>query len=347
MSRIQTVNAEAFRDSVFFSLSVLRPGIRRKVKNMAALEEYLKLSHADTGEAQNGETPAVDLPKSFATGNNGAVKVTKRLLLAVKPTKENPNPDPYENARSFLDEVKTELCGRFGKATPSYIKEGLFVVKKEFVQEFEDKLRAALDTLRAEHLPAVIADYPLAKQRAEQTPVKKGGLGPLYNEGDYCTPEQFANCFGLEWQWLALGIPEDLPPALRAEAQAKLETQFAEAAEEVKNALREGFQELIAHAAEKLKPAAPGEKAPQFKDSLIGNIAQFVECFQARNLMGDSQLEALVNQAKTVLTGLQPDRLRKFANVRETTRAQFEAIQKQLDAMIVTPQGRHFDLETD
>lgn len=348
MSTVRSINAEAFRDSVFFNLSVLRPGIRRKVKNMEALEEYLKLSHADTGEASNGDAQAaVDLPKSFKPGNNGAVKVTKRILLPVKPTKENPNPDPYENARRFLDEVKAELCGRFGKATPSYISEGLFVLKKDYVQEFEDKLRQALETLKTQYIPAVIADYPLAKARAEQTPVKKGGLGPLYDENDYCGPERFANCFGLEWQWLALDIPEDLPAALRAEAQAKLETQFTQAAEDIKNALREGFQELIAHAAEKLKPAAPGEKAPQFKDSLIGNISQFVECFQARNLLNDTELAALVAQAKNVLVGLQPDRLRKYANVREATREQFATIQAQLDAMIAPAQTRKFDLESD
>lgn len=347
MSKIQTVNAEQFRDSVFIQLSINGPGNRRQVKNMAALEEYLALMHAPaTNGAPEEEqsNAAVDLPKNFKpASNNSAVKVTKRLLLPLKATKENPNPDPYENARSFLSETKQRLFGKFAKAQPSGITEGLFVLRKEYAEEYNDELKAALETLRSQYIPAVLADYPLAKARAKDTPVKQGGLGPLYTETDYCSPEEFAYCFGLNWQILALGIPEDLPAKLRAEAAEKLEKQFTEAGDEIKNALREGFAELISHAAEKLKPAAPGEKAPQFKNSLIGNVQAFIDSFQARNLMNDTELGALVAQAKNVLIGVQPDRLRKYANVREATRAEFAALQTQLDGMIRTPQSRKFN----
>lgn len=345
MSEVTTINAEQFRECVFFSLTIRRPGNRAKVKDMTALETYLEQLHAPNGDTAEPIAPAVELPRNFKA--NGTVKVTKRLLLPVKPTAGNETPDPYENACAFLSEAKERLCGRFGRALPSRIKEGLFVVRKDLVQDFEDDLRATLDRLQSTYIPEVLADYPLAKQRAEQTPVKQGGLGPLYREADYPTAQDFVSCFGLEWQWLALGIPEDLPAALRAEAQQKLETQFAEAAEEVKNALRESFGELIAHATDKLKPAAPGEKSAVFRDSLIGNISQFIESFNARNLMNDSDLAALVNQAKTVLTGLNPDRLRKYANVREATREQFAQIQAQLDTMLTVPKSRKFDLSSD
>jgi len=348
MSSISTINIEQFQGCVFFGLSIRKPGNRAKVRDMAKLEEYLKQLHAD-GESTD---PAVALPPNFnAAKTNGAVKVTKRLLMKKPQTEQDPTPDPFEDTCSFLNATKEQLVGQFGKALPSKIKEGLFVVRKDLVQEFEDKLREALVQLESHYIPLVAGDYEDAKSRAKDTPVKQGGLGPLYREADYATCNDFCKAFGLEWQWLALGVPDDLPAALKAEAQAKLETQFAEAAEEVKIALRVAFQELIAHATEKLT-VTPGEKPKVFRDTLIENIHAFIESFQARNIMNDQQLAGLVDQARIVLMGKEGDglganKLRKFANVREDTRAQFAEIQRQLDGMLETEAKRRFNLSED
>lgn len=347
MNKIQTVNAEQFRDCVFFSLTIRKPGNRAKVRDMSALAEYLRQLNAPDADGAAKVAPAVDLPRNITVDKLGSVKVTKRLLL---PDKEKDS-DPFEAACAFLSERKDRLTGRFGRALPSKIKEGLFVVRKDLVQSFEDDLRADLATLAGTHIPAVQGDYAAAKSRAEKTPVKQGGLGPLYREADYPTVEDFCGLFGLEWQWLALGVPEDLPAALRAEAAEKLEKQFTEAAEEVKNALRVGFQELIAHATEKLT-SAPGEKPKIFRDTLIGNIAQFCEVFDSRNLMNDTELEALVTKAKAVLQGdngetMDAERLRKFANVRENTAKQFAEIGAALEGMITIQTSRKFELTDD
>ena len=124
MQSINTVDVEQFRDCVFFSLTVRKPGNRAKVKDFGALEQYLDLLHAENNNGEdNGATPAVDLPRNFK-GNDGTVKITKRLLLGRKPTKEDPNPDPYVNTCAFLNEAKEKLTGRFGRALPSKIRKG-------------------------------------------------------------------------------------------------------------------------------------------------------------------------------------------------------------------------------
>jgi len=342
-TKVTTLNVDAFKDGILFSLTVRRPGVRVKVKDMAALEEYLNLLHADDG--QEPSNAAVDVPKK-AAGGNGTVKITKRIFLPRPVTKEDPRPDPYESAVSFMNGIKEKLCGRFGKALPSKIKEGLFIVRKDLVEEFETDLKAALEELHRDYIPPVLADYQFAKERARGTPVKQGGLGPLYREADYATAEEFCEQFSLEWQYLQLGIPDDLPAVLRQEAVEKLNRQFTEAAEEVKLALRESFADLINHASEKLKPSENG-KQQIFRDSLLGNIAQFCEVFESRNLMGDSELAALVSSAKNVLTGLQPDRVRKFANIREEVKGKFDEIKAQLDGMLTTKKSRKFDLSED
>lgn len=342
--KVRTVDVAQFTGSVFFSLTIRRPGVRAQVRDMAALEAYLAQLHAEDGkEATN---VAVDLPKGGLKNGNGAVKVTKRILMGPPQEKGKPSTDPYEQTAGFLNGIKEKLTGRFGKATPSRIKEGLFVLKNELVESFEDELEKAAKTLREEYIPLIEMEYDAMKDRAKDTPVKEGGLGPLYKETDYTDAQKFANMFGLEWQWLALGVPEDLPAKLREKAAEKLESQFAEAAEEVKNALRVSFQELIAHATDKLT-VKPGEKAPTFRDSLIGNIAQFCEVFEARNLMSDDALQSLVGQAKQVLTGMEPDKLRKEADVRVEAARAFATIQAELDKMIVLKPTRQFDLSED
>ncbi len=342
-TQVTTIDVDKLRNGILFSLTVRKPGVRVKVKDMAALESYLAALHAAGEDPVNA---AVDAPRRMSSNGNGTVKITKRILLPKPVTKEDEEADPYEATTSFLNGIKEKLCGRFGRALPSKIKEGLFIVRKDLVESFEEDLKAALNKLESTYIPAVRDDYEASKARAKETPVKQGGLGPLYREADYPTAEEFCGMFGLEWQYLQLGIPADLPEALRAEQAAKLERQFAEASEEITLALRESFQALITHATEKLS-CKPGEKPPRFHDTLIGNIGQFCEVFESRNLLNDTALQNLVNQAKTVITGLDPDRLRTYANVREETRTKFEAIQKQLDTMLVSQKSRHFDLSDE
>jgi hypothetical protein len=324
-SSINSINAEAFRSAVFFSLSVQRWGNRAKVKNIDRLADYLALQKADGSTA----------PSSVDIGGN-MMKATKQLIQSEK----------LDALNTFLNETKANLCGPFGKANPSKIKDGLFVVSKALVQEFEDTLNAALTEMRDVYLKAFLDDYLPAKERARTLPVKEGGLGPIYDEKDYPLSGDLAEMFGLEWQWLALGVPDDLPAALRAQAAEKLEKQFTEAAEEVTMALRVGFQELIAHAAERLTPGLDG-KTKTFRNSLLENIQAFIDVFQDRNIMNDTALAELVNKAQEVLIGIKPDDVRKNADVRTSTLQQFKALEQSLDQIVEVKKSRRFGFAPD
>ncbi len=198
--------------------------------------------------------------------------------------------------------------------------------------------------MREKYLPDFIDDYFPAKERARLAPIDQGGLGPLYIENNYPTSEDVARLFGLEWQWLALGVPDDLPATLRAQAAEKLEKQFTDAAEEVKAALRESFQTLIDHAVDKLTPTADGTPKV-FRDTTIGNIQGFLDVFEARNIMADADLQSLVAKAQEVLIGIDLKAIRKDKTVRDETRAQFEQIKLLIDPMIENQKSRKFDLE--
>lgn len=325
MSNITSINGEQFRSAVFFSLSLNRWGNRAKVKDQAKLAEYLAMLNADGAAVQSRSVDAAS-----------KVKATKQLVVS----------PALDNLNTFLNETKASLVGPFGKANPSKVKDGLFVVSKLLIQEFEDTLAAALKRVRDEFIPALLDEYSIAKQNAQLKPVTEGGLGPIYDEKDYPAPDELAEMFGLDWQWLALGVPEDLPAALRAQAAEKLERQFSEAAEEVKDALRVSFQKLIEHAVNCLTPGEEG-KTKVFRNSMLENIQAFIDVFEARNIMSDNQLQELVGKAQEILIGISPDDLRKKEDVRKAALEQFAKVNEVLTPLVELKKNRRFDLDSE
>lgn len=333
--RIVSIDAERFRKAVFFRITIRRFGNRAKITNAKALEAYLTQKRAE--EATDGQAVASE---ALATLSGSGVTATKRLIKSAA----------LDALNEHLTKCKNTLLSL---CNPSNIQPGLFVTSVEQVQRFETILEQAIADMQLEFLPAFETDFAPAIERARVDKIKDGGLGPLFNLADYPTQEKAAACFGIEWNWLSLNVPENLPAELRAAQQEKLERQFSEAAEQVQLALREGMSELIKHATEKLTPGEDGKKKI-FRDTLIGNISEFIETFSARNIMGDVELAGLVDKARTVLTGITGKPGQKTADVlrtndeqRETTRQQFVSITNELDKMIETQQSRAFNFEQD
>ena len=350
-ANVNTVSAEAFRGTTFFGMSLPFKFGRVKVKDSQALGRYLAQLAGEieaqkttdgNGNTLSGEALAVEVEPALlrALAQSGSFKLPKMIstnkALLVSPA--------LDAIKEFQTKTKEKLCGRFGQAVPSRVKEGLFVVQNEFVQQFEDELNAASVKLAADFVPAFIADYDRARDHAANAPLLQGGLGPLFDLRDYPDAAKLPEMFGLDWSWLALGVPEDLPPALKAQAAEKFERQMTEAAEEVKTALRASLAGFIDNAVDRLSSKA-GEKPKVFRDSLIENIRDFCAVFESRNFLKDDALAALVEQSRQVIEAVDPEKLRKFESVRDSTAAGFAKIKAQLDTMIVEKKGRAFDLE--
>lgn len=370
---LRFLNVERFQNSFFFNIHLRRGGFRVKVRDGAKLAAYLgQLAQEITGlraQLQSEGLSEKDIAKRLRqeTTAAGAVELDERTLAAIasgtvtlpktiSTTKQLLVSPALDELNEFLTATKTRLCGPFGVAVPSRINEGLFVVPASEVEKFEADLRAAVAKLRHPfitqemdnhpgYIPAFVADYEAAKERARTLPLLKGGLGPLFDPSDYPEAGKVAGLFGLEWGWLALGVPAGLPESIRAEAQAKFQSQVDEAASEVKSAMYVQLNELLQHMRERLT-TAPGEKQKVFRDSALGNILQFVEVFNTRNsIFNDATLAGIVGQVKTVLQGVTPDKVRQFSAVRDNVANQFAAITEELDRQIETRKGRKLYLD--
>jgi len=224
------------------------------------------------------------------------VNVTKKLIESAE----------LDAVRKYMNDMYGWCLARSMPSTA--IRRGIYFVKNDQVLSFEDKLAEAQAQLRDVVVPAFLAKYEDAKEAAKK-PASEGGLGELYNEDDYPTVDDLRGMFGLKWSWLQLGVPDELPDAVRGREVAKLKESFLEAQEEIRFALREGFKDLVSHAIDRLTPGPDG-KRKIFCESTFEKFTEFFETFNARNLLEDEELEAVVAQAKEIVAGLSVDDLR-------------------------------------
>jgi hypothetical protein len=259
--------------------------------------------------------------QGYSTDLDGATtSVSDAATKRVNVTKKLVESEQLDNVRKYMNEVY-DWCLKHCMPSTA-IRKGIYFVKNNQVPVFEEKLTHALDELRSTILPsflepnpnAVLEDgspdvarrtfspYELAKEAAKK-PTVEGGLGELYDEDDYPTVEELRKAFNLRWSWLQLSVPDELPEEVRVREVSKLKASFLEAQEEIKLALRAGFKDLVSHAIERLTPGPDG-KRKVFCESTFTKFNEFFETFNARNLMEDAELEAVVEQAKEIMKGL-------------------------------------------
>lgn len=94
--------------------------------------------------------------------------------------------------------------------------------------------------------------------------------------------------------------------------------------------------------ADRLTPDASG-KPKVFRDSLVANMAEYLETFPLRNVTSDDALAALVDQAREMLRGVSPKDLRSNEGLRDATARNMAEIKAALDAATTT-RTRQYDL---
>ena len=257
------------------------------------------------------------------------INVSKKLLDS-----------PEMKAITKLDnEIRMYL---YRMALPSLFKSGVYLVPMTVVPEVEETLRS-FKTRRKKLVDDFLAAYEQRKREAATQ------LRELYFPGDYPTAEKIKETYKLEWLFMNFGTPgklREISAAFFEEQREKMAERVAEATEEVTLALRKGFQDLVAHLADKLTPKADGTKKT-FHGTSVEKVRDFISTFDARNIADDDELKTLVEQARGLLDGVNPADLRKDETVRANVQSGFEAITKNLDALIQDAPSRMISFEDE
>lgn len=217
-STVSIINLERFKGTCLFSIGLKRWGNRAGIKDMAALQAYIKQLEVELAEEPDEAKTAK--PAASVILASDRVKSTKVLIKS----------KTYDALNRELNEIK-QYC--LARSMPSFFRAGMFVVKTETVPELEKFLREANEKLRAPDgaLTKFLEAYPADVETARTEKVRKGGLGPLFRQGDYPELAQLEKLWALEWFWLALSVPENIPAELREQAGEKFTRRLLDAAD--------------------------------------------------------------------------------------------------------------------
>jgi hypothetical protein len=126
-----------------------------------------------------------------------------------------------------------------------------------------------------------------------------------------------------------------LSPQLYEQEQARVSARFEEAVRLAEQAFLEEFARLVEHLTERISGTNEDGSPKVFRDSAVGNLAEFFERFRSLNVRSSAQLDGLVEQAQRVVRGVGAQELRDSATLRQDIAGQLARVQTSLDAMIV------------
>ena len=101
--------------------------------------------------------------------------------------------------------------------------------------------------------------------------MQANGLRGLYNPADYPPVDEVSREFGLSWQYVSFGVPDQLKGISQEvweQERDKAAQRMAEASSEIQQVLRQSMADLVAHMAERLKDGVDG-KPRKFKESTV------------------------------------------------------------------------------
>ena len=160
-------------------------------------------------------------------------------------------------------------------------------------------------------------------------------LGSLFNPSDY--PTALDGLFDLEVSYPPIEPPHYLvalnPGVFEAE-QARVRERFESAVELAEQAFATELQRLVTHLAERLTGLQDGQPKV-FRDTAITNFTEFFDRFRRLNVRSNPELDALVDQARQVITGIEPQQLRDSVRLRQMVANDFTRIEQAVGDLLI------------
>jgi hypothetical protein len=286
---------------------------------------------------------------TMEAGKIGVRRKVNSSMMEVKNTEDQPDPKAIAVNKEIISCKEFDAIGSldssirlylYRKALPAPFRRGTYLIPMSMVEQV-DQVVDAYKQNRESLVTLFLSVYEKEVEEARQR------LGTLYNSADYPPLDAVRGSFYVNTSYLQLGVPStlnQLSPEIFQREQAAFKNKLASAAEEIQQALRTSFLELVEHMKDRLAPSEDG-KQKTFRDSLVMNMREFLNDFTARNIADDAELEKLVNQARSVLNGTTPDKLRNSDSLREQIATNMEGIKNSLSTMITNAPRRKFNLD--
>lgn len=243
-----------------------------------------------------------------------AVAVSALGTNWAKAKKSLIEPESLDKVNKIRNEARNWLRS---KALPFPLN-GVVFLPYTMVSQVKDQLNAYQSAFNAA-VDSFVDEYPALVKLAKDT------LGQHYSLNDY--PPDISRYFGFSWRLVALQPPnEGLPQDLLDEERRKFEAVMEDARQVAMSALRGEFSSLVSSLVERLTPNSDGT-TKKFKNSTVTNFIEFFASFSDRNVFEDADLSALIDRAKEIIAGVNPDDLRTNEVLRADIQTAMQSIQ--------------------
>ena len=236
--------------------------------------------------------------------------------------------DTRHPAFKAVTSVRGRIVNYWKGISLPYPEPGVRLIRQDQIDAFNAQLEELRDQL-AEAVSTLDEHFNELKEAARDR------LGSLYNTADY--PESLEGLFHVEWDFPSVEAPDYLrqlnPELYRQECQ-RVAARFDEAVQLAEHAFIEELTKLLAHLTERLTGQVDG-KPKVFRDSAIQNLTEFFDRFRQLNVRSNDDLDALVENAQSIVQGVEPQSLRDNNMLRQTVAQELSEVRSVLDTLLV------------
>ena len=195
-----------------------------------------------------------------------------------------------------------------GHSCPSpFLKRGIYLIPNGLVKKIDERLNH-IDTTgnydemgffqqRQELINDFIKKYPKQKEEAKKR------LKEHYDESEYPKPARLRAAFRVAHKWFSLATPDNIKniaPTIFEQEQEKAKKEWSNSFNEIQQALRQGFLQMLDTVNGSLNPLDGKKK--RFKTVTIERLLEFMDTFNDRNITDDVELAKIVAQAKSLIS---------------------------------------------
>lgn len=243
--------------------------------------------------------------------------------------------DTKHPAYRDLNGLRVAIRETWHGMTLPFTEPGVRLIRKDQITEFEAKL-ADYSKQFAQKAAALATVYDEIKEQA------KVKLGDLFNPDDY--PSSIEDLFGFTWDYPNVEPPKFLmeaDPALYARERDRVRQQFEDAVRLAEAAFIDEFAKLVSHMCERLQPGEDGNPK-KFQDTSVTNLLEFFEKFKNLNINSNTQLDEMVEKAKSAVVGVNISGLRNSDHIRKRTATALNSVKTVIDKMVTERPRRSF-----
>jgi hypothetical protein len=327
-----------YKNSWFLIVSFGKPGNLCLVKS-----EDVEVRHRDAPEKKPAETKPT---------KKGAKKVA---AVQVGTEETDVDQNMLRVQKQLLDSPELEAVGKFDSRCRALVKKftlksafdgtGIYLIPRALAEKAREFL-AQEKTERDALVEAFLAVYPARIEEA------KDRLKEFFDATRYDSPEAVRRKFKMSWCLRTIDMAQDiksLGSAVEEEERAKFNSELQDLHTEIAGSLRLGLKTALDRIIYALTPTEDGKRR-RLETSNVKSLMEFVEFFGAKNIVGDADCEALVEQVKALLGDkdldylmfqlAKKDKANETNDFREQMLAGFSKIAEQTEELVIEDESR-------